>query len=137
MISPEYLPAFLTATLVFAAFPGPAILFAVAQTMSRGRRGGILAALGLALGGLAHVGAAAAGLSVIFEHSPDLFMIVKLAGAGYLIWLGIQMIRSRSMGQVPMLAAKSSRRVFAESVVVELINPKTAPVLHRLPAAVR
>ena len=126
MPSAEHLLAFLTATLVFAVFPGPAILYAVAQTMSRGRRGGFLAALGLALGGLVHVVAAAAGLSVIFAHSPDLFMIVKLAGAGYLIWLGIQMIRNRSLGQMPSLAAKSTRRVFAESVVVELLNPKTA-----------
>jgi threonine/homoserine/homoserine lactone efflux protein len=126
MPSTEHLLAFLTATLVFAVIPGPAILFAVAQTMSRGRRGGILAALGLALGGLAHVAAAAAGLSVVFAHSPELFMIVKLAGAAYLIWLGIQMIRSRNLGPVPVLAAKGSPRIFAESVVVELLNPKTA-----------
>jgi len=126
MPSTENLLAFLTATFIFAVFPGPAILYAVAQTMTRGRRGGFLAALGLALGGLIHVAAAAAGLSVIFSHSPTLFMIVKLAGAAYLIWLGIQMIRSRSMGRMPALAAKSPSRAFAESVVVELLNPKTA-----------
>lgn len=126
MPSTDNLFAFLTATFIFAIFPGPAILYAVAQTMSRGRRGGFLAALGLALGGLAHVAAAAAGLSVIFSHSPTLFMTVKLAGAAYLIWLGIQMIRSRSMGRMPALAAKSPSRAFAESVVVELLNPKTA-----------
>jgi len=126
MPSTEHLLAFLTATFIFAVFPGPAILYAVAQTMSRGRRGGFLAALGLALGGLCHVAAAAAGLSVIFTHSPTLFLIVKLAGAGYLIWLGIQMIRNRSLDRVPVLATKSASRAFAESVVVELLNPKTA-----------
>lgn len=126
MPSTEHLLAFLTATFIFAVFPGPAILYAVAQTMSRGRRGGFLAALGLALGGLVHVVAAAAGLSVIFTHSPTLFLIVKLAGAAYLIWLGIQMIRNRSLDRVPTLAAKSASRAFAESVVVELLNPKTA-----------
>jgi threonine/homoserine/homoserine lactone efflux protein len=126
MPSTEHLMAFLTATFIFAVFPGPAILYAVAQTMTRGRRGGFLAALGLALGGLVHVVAAAAGLSVIFAHSPTLFLIVKLAGAAYLIWLGIQMIRNRSLDRVPVLAAKSASRAFAESVVVELLNPKTA-----------
>ncbi|HEY7688268.1 MAG TPA: LysE family translocator, partial [Dongiaceae bacterium] len=106
MPSTENLLAFLTATLIFAALPGPAILYAVAQTMTRGRKGGFLAALGLALGGLAHVLAAAAGLSVIFIHSPTLFLVVKLGGAAYLIWLGIQMIRSRSLGRMPVWAQK-------------------------------
>lgn len=126
MPSTEHLLAFLTATLVFAVFPGPAILYAVAQTMTRGRRGGFLAALGLGLGGLVHVAAAAAGLSVIFAHSPTLFLIVKLAGAAYLIWLGIQMIRSKGLGRMPVLAPKSPSRALVESVIVELLNPKTA-----------
>jgi threonine/homoserine/homoserine lactone efflux protein len=126
MPSTENLLAFLTATLIFAALPGPAILYAVAQTMTRGRKGGFLAALGLALGGLAHVLAAAAGLSVIFIHSPTLFLVVKLGGAAYLIWLGIQMIRSRSLGRMPVWAQKRPWRAFGESVIVELLNPKTA-----------
>jgi len=126
MPSTEHLLAFLAATLIFAIFPGPAILYAVAQTMTRGRRGGFLAALGLSVGGLAHVVAAAAGLSVIFAHSPTLFLIVKIAGAVYLVWMGIQMIRSKGAGQMPVLTAKSLPRAFVESVVVELLNPKTA-----------
>jgi threonine/homoserine/homoserine lactone efflux protein len=127
MPSTEHLLAFLAATLIFAVFPGPAILYAVAQTMSRGRRGGVLAALGLSVGGLAHVVAAAAGLSVIFAHSPTLFLIVKIAGAVYLIWMGIQMIRSKGgTGPMPLVTAKSLPRAFIESVVVELLNPKTA-----------
>jgi threonine/homoserine/homoserine lactone efflux protein len=127
MPSTEHLLAFLAATLIFAIFPGPAILYAVAQTMTRGRRGGFLAALGLSVGGLAHVVAAAAGLSVIFAHSPTLFLIVKIAGAVYLVWMGIQMIRSKgAAGPMPVLSAKSLPRAFVESVVVELLNPKTA-----------
>jgi threonine/homoserine/homoserine lactone efflux protein len=95
--------------------------------MARGRGGGLLAAAGLSVGGLAHVCAAAAGLSTIFRYSPTLFLALKIGGALYLIWLGFRMLRSRSgSGGLPSVAAKSDRRAFAESIVVELLNPKTA-----------
>ncbi len=127
MPSLEHLVPFAIATLVFAAMPGPAVLYTVAQTMARGRGGGLLAAAGLSVGGLAHVCAAAAGLSTIFKHSPTLFLALKIGGALYLVWLGIRMLRSRSeSGGLPSVAAKSDRRAFAESIVVELLNPKTA-----------
>jgi threonine/homoserine/homoserine lactone efflux protein len=127
MPSLDHLIPFALATLVFAAMPGPAILYTIAQTMARGRGGGLLAAGGLATGGLAHVCAAAAGLSAIFRYSPPLFVAMKIGGALYLIWLGIQMIRSRgAFSLATAAAAKSRRRAFAESVVVELLNPKTA-----------
>jgi threonine/homoserine/homoserine lactone efflux protein len=127
MPSLEHLVPFAIATLVFAAMPGPAVLYTVAQTMARGRGGGLLAAAGLSVGGLAHVCAAAAGLSTIFRYSPTLFLALKIGGALYLIWLGFRMLRSRSgSGGLPSVAAKSDRRAFAESIVVELLNPKTA-----------
>jgi threonine/homoserine/homoserine lactone efflux protein len=127
MPSLEHLIPFAIATLVFAAMPGPAVLYTVAQTMARGRGGGLLAAAGLSVGGLAHVCAAAAGLSTVFKYSPTLFLALKIGGALYLIWLGIRMLRSRSGGGgLPSVAAKSNRRAFAESIVVELLNPKTA-----------
>jgi threonine/homoserine/homoserine lactone efflux protein len=127
MPSLEHLVPFAIATLVFAAMPGPAVLYTVAQTMARGRGGGLLAAAGLSVGGLAHVCAAAAGLSTIFRYSPTLFLALKIGGALYLVWLGLRMLRSRSeSGGLPSAAAKSDRRLFAESIVVELLNPKTA-----------
>jgi threonine/homoserine/homoserine lactone efflux protein len=127
MPSLDHVVPFALATLVFAVMPGPAILYTIAQTMARGRGGGLLAAGGLATGGLAHVCAAAAGLSAIFRYSPPLFMTMKIGGALYLVWLGAQMIRNRgALSQATVSAAKSRRRAFAESVVVELLNPKTA-----------
>ncbi len=123
----DLLFAFVAATAVFAYMPGPAILYAAAQTMSRGRRAGFMATLGLHVGGLIHVAAAAFGLSVVFKFVPEVFMAVKLVGAAYLIWLGIAMIRqSMATGALPDLKVKTARRAFLESVLVEILNPKTA-----------
>ena len=84
--------------------------------------------LGLALGGYLHVIATAAGLSVVFHAVPTLYMIVKLAGAAYLVWLGISMVRAKATGSdgVPVVARKTGRRALVEGVTVEMLNPKTA-----------
>jgi threonine/homoserine/homoserine lactone efflux protein len=129
MPSTEFLIAFFATTAVFAYIPGPAMLYAAAQTMARGRWAGLMASLGIHLGCYVHVIAAAAGLSVLFHAVPTLYLIVKLCGAAYLIWLGIALIRSRDEGQgtsTTGFQAKSGSRAFLESVGVEVLNPKTA-----------
>lgn len=127
MPSLEILLAFAAATAVFAYFPGPALLYTAAQTLARGRRAGFMAALGIHIGGYAHVFAAAFGLSAIFRHVPELYAGLKIAGALYLIWLGVGMLRSRAVAPEPeTVAPKSARRAFMESIVVELLNPKVA-----------
>ncbi|RUU69477.1 LysE family translocator, partial [Mesorhizobium sp. M7A.T.Ca.TU.009.01.1.2] len=85
MPSTELLIAFFATTAIFAYIPGPAMLYAAAQTMARGRWSGLTAALGIHLGGYVHVFAAAAGLSVLFHAVPTLYLAVKLVGALYLI----------------------------------------------------
>lgn len=126
----DLLIPFLIATLLFAYFPGPALLYTAAQTLARGRRAGLFAALGIHLGCYVHVIAAALGLSAIFLHAPMAFFVLKVAGAGYLIWLGVQMLRRRQGGEMTELPAlavrKSARRAFLESVMVEVLNPKVA-----------
>ncbi len=128
MPSTELLIAFLATTAVFAYIPGPAMLYAAAQTIARGRWSGLMAALGIHLGGYAHVFAAAAGLSILFHAVPVLYTAVKLAGAAYLVWLGIALFRARADGDaaLPGTEPKSGRRAFFESVTVEVLNPKTA-----------
>ena len=128
MPSAELLVAFLAATAVFAYMPGPAMLYAAAQTVSRGRWAGLTASLGIHLGGYVHVVAAAAGLSVLFHAVPVLYTVVKLAGAAYLVWLGIRLIRQAGepVGALPRVGARSARRALLESVAVEVLNPKTA-----------
>lgn len=124
----ELFIAFLATTAIFAFIPGPAMLFAAAQTLARGRWSGLMASLGIHLGCYVHVIAAAAGLSVLFHAVPVLYMVVKFVGAAYLVWLGISMFRTRAQGDVAMpgFESKSGRRAFFESITVEVLNPKTA-----------
>lgn len=129
MPSFDVLLAFFVTTAVFAFIPGPAMLYVAARTVAADRRAGLMATLGIHLGCYAHVIAAAAGLSILFHLVPVLYLAVKLAGATYLVFLGIRMFRScraQAPGQSPVLAAKSASHTFLESVTVEVLNPKTA-----------
>ncbi len=124
----ELMIAFFAATMLFAYMPGPALLYAAAQTVARGRRGGWLAAMGLHVGGYVHVLAAALGLALLFKAVPVLYVALKFAGAAYLIWLGVQMVLSKphTADTLPEIKDKSPRRAFWQSVTVEALNPKTA-----------
>lgn len=128
MPSSELLLAFAAATAIFTLMPGPAMLYAAARTVAGGRRAGLMASLGIHMGGYLHVFAAAAGLSIVFHAVPILYMAVKLAGAGYLVWLGIAMFRGKTEagGGTADVPPKSARRAFVESVAVEVLNPKAA-----------
>lgn len=129
MASTEQLFAFLLATAVFAYMPGPALLYTAAQTIARGKKAGWMTALGLHIGGYAHVIAAALGLSVLFAAVPTLYAMVKLAGAAYLIFLGIQLFRppkNRSSDDTPLADNTSTKHAFWQSIAVEIFNPKTA-----------
>jgi threonine/homoserine/homoserine lactone efflux protein len=128
MPSTELFIAFLATTAIFAYIPGPAMLYAAAQTIARGRGAGLMASLGIHLGCYVHVIAAAAGLSVLFHAVPMLYVAVKFAGAAYLIWLGISLFRAKAQGDVdlPGIEVKSGRHAFFESISVEVLNPKTA-----------
>ena len=127
MPSFETLLAFVLATAIFAYIPGPAMLYATAQTLARGARAGLMAALGLHVGGYVHVIAAAFGLAILFDLVPPLYLALKFVGAAYLIWLGLQMIRTRNARvQAEPQTAKEPTRAFRQSVLVEVLNPKTA-----------
>jgi threonine/homoserine/homoserine lactone efflux protein len=129
MPSLELLMAFAVTTAIFAFIPGPAMLYAAAQTLAGGRWSGFMASLGIHLGGYVHVIAAAAGLSILFHAVPLLYTAVKLAGAAYLVWLGITLIRAKTGAAEADLSGvtpRSARRAFLESITVEVLNPKTA-----------
>ena len=110
----------------FAFLPGPAMLYTAGQTLARGRKAGLMAAFGIHCGGYAHVFAAAAGLSFLFHAVPTLYTGVKLAGALYLIWLGLSMLRAEPEETPLQQAMPEGGRAFRQSVLVELLNPKTA-----------
>ncbi len=126
MPSYDILIAFAVATALFAYMPGPALLYTAAQTMARGRRAGLMAALGIHIGCYVHVMAAAFGLSAMFRHVPELYAALKIVGALYLVWLGIGVLRQKTSADLPQVQPKSARRALADSIVVEVLNPKVA-----------
>lgn len=126
MPSLDLLLPFFVATALFACVPGPGMLYAAAQTIARGRRAGWLSALGFHIGGYVHVVAAAFGLSLLLETVPLAYTAVKLAGAAYLVWLGLRFLLSPGAAVVPRAAATPQRHALRDSIVVEVLNPKTA-----------
>lgn len=129
MPSTDMLIAFFITTAVFAFIPGPAMLYVAARTLAADRRAGLMATLGIHIGCYVHVVAAAAGLSILFHVVPTLYVVVKLAGAAYLIYLGVRMFRATrtmAVAGAAMPAVKPAGRAFVESALVEVLNPKTA-----------
>lgn len=116
---------FLGAALLLAASPGPGMLYVLARTVSGGHREGIESAIGTFLGGLCHVMAAALGISAILALSATAFHAIRLAGAAYLIWLGVSSVRNRNEA-APSNEPVTSRHSLRQGVLTELLNPKTA-----------
>lgn len=132
--SPELLPAlplllaFVGASLVLALTPGPAVVYILARTLSQGRASGLASVFGVALGNLGNAVGAAVGLAALFAVSAAAFTVVKWAGAAYLVFLGVRMLRARDSDAAgpANVPARALRRVFRDGFVVALLNPKTA-----------
>ena len=116
---------FFVATLLLAITPGPGIFYVLARSLAGGRREGILSSFGTFVGGLFHVLAAALGVSAILAASAVAFHTVKYAGAAYLVWLGIRMIRTRNAEMI-VSSSQPSQRAFRQGILTEVLNPKTA-----------
>lgn len=126
MIDGTKLVLFLSAAFVLAVMPGPGILYVLGRTLNGGRREGINSALGTFLGGLVHAIAAAIGLSAILVASAAAFQIVRYAGAAYLIYLGITMIRNRHLQVTENNSITAGHQSFFQGITTEILNPKTA-----------
>lgn len=118
---------FFAAAVLLAITPGPGIFYVLARTLAGGRSEGILSSCGTFIGGLVHVFGAALGVSAILAASAVAFAVVKYAGAAYLVYLGIQMIRSRNV-KLDLEQASSPQRsgAFRQGIATEVLNPKTA-----------
>ena len=116
--------------VVLGAFvvPGPAVLLVFARTGQGGRRIGILTGLGIATGDFVHTTFAAVGLSAVLMTSAVAFNIVKLAGAGYLIYLGVRAMLAKPSGDpsLPKVALVTPAKAYWQAILVEVLNPKTA-----------
>jgi threonine/homoserine/homoserine lactone efflux protein len=122
------LSLFAFAALVLCLTPGPAVLYIVARSLDQGRLAGVVSTLGIALGSLFHVAAAALGLSALLVSSALAFSTLKYAGALYLVYLGVRNLLAarRGLQEVASPERASLARIFAQGVVVNVLNPKTA-----------
>ena len=136
-----HLGLFCGAVVLLNFTPGPDTAFIVGQSVARGRRAGLMAVLGISLGCVVHTLALALGLSALIAASASAFMLIKIVGAAYLIFLGVRMIvatmRARvgrdeaAIAKIPlpsssrnMRARPSARRTFAQGFITNVLNPK-------------
>lgn len=127
MPDPASLAVFIVAALALLLVPGPAVLYVVARSIHQGRRVGLASVLGIHVGTLVHIAAATVGLSALIVSSAVAFTTVKIAGAVYLVGLGLwTLVSRRAEPEIALGGERNLRRAFAQGIVVNVLNPKTA-----------
>lgn len=128
MISTAALLGIAAVALGLVLTPGPNMIYLVSRSITQGRRAGMISLLGVATGFLVYLVAAVAGLTAVFSLVPEVYTALKLAGAGYLLYLAWQAVRPG--GHSPFapkpLPVDSSRRLYTMGMVTNLLNPKIA-----------
>ncbi|MGL4206749.1 MAG: LysE family translocator [Aeromonadaceae bacterium] len=119
---------FILSGLLLNVTPGPDNLFIAARSLSQGWRAGMVASLGVCCGVFGHILAAALGLAALLATSATAFLVVKLAGAIYLLWLGVGLLRQGSAqgAQPECLPALRLSQLFRQGLLSNLLNPKVA-----------
>src|SRR5690348_2922819 len=131
MPSTSALTAFLVASILFIQVPGPSLLFTIGRALTVGRRDALLSVVGNALGLIAQVVCVAVGLGALVSASAAAYTTLKLVGAAYVIYLGVQAIRHRADARLAMLgaqthgAARSTWVSVRTGFIVGLTNPKS------------
>jgi threonine/homoserine/homoserine lactone efflux protein len=127
MPDPTLWGLFAVASAALLLMPGPAVLYIIARSMEQGPAAGLVSVLGIHLGTIVHITAAAVGLSAVVVSSALAFATVKYVGAAYLIWIGIRALTADDPDpEAPVVSAEPLHRVFRDGFVVNLFNPKTA-----------
>ena len=127
MPATETIILFMAAALALNVTPGPSIAYVMSRSFGQGRTAGLVSAVGLATGSLLHAIGAALGLSALVAYSPMAFAAIKYLGAAYLVYLGVGLLRQRSVllpAAVPPRLSLS--RVYWQGVLTEILNPKIA-----------
>ena len=127
MFDSSTLILFIAAAGALLIVPGPAVLYIVTRSIDQGRRAGIVSVLGISVGTMCHIFAAALGVSAILASSALAFDIVKYLGAAYLIYLGVRKLLSKE-DELLLQDIQKQRlaRIFRQGVIVNLLNPKVA-----------
>jgi threonine/homoserine/homoserine lactone efflux protein len=120
---------FVGASIVLQLVPGPDMIYMLSRCIAQGRKAGLMAAIGFNLGAYTHLSAAILGLSAVIAASAAAFTVIKWLGAGYLIYLGISTLRSRT-GPINLdtrgAAGPSGRIILWQSFLSDVLNPKVA-----------
>jgi len=128
MPSTAELVAFSLTSMILIAIPGPSVLFVISRSLSRGRRAGLATVIGNSVGEYVLVIAVAVGIGPLVEDSIVAFTAIKLVGAGYLVYLGIQALRHRRSIATALNAGQahtSTRRILRDGFIVGVTNPKS------------
>ena len=115
---------FALATFLLTVSPGPGVLYVTARSLAQGRRAGFASMFGIELGEVVWIAAAATGVAALLSASAATLEGLRLAGAGYLVYLGIQ--RWRQVGSVRVPQPAPLGRIFVQGCVTQLLNPKVA-----------
>lgn len=126
----NYWLVFFTAAVVLNVSPGPDLIYILSRTIAQGTKVGLASAAGVCSGAVVHVLAAAFGLSALLAASAAAFAVVKYVGAGYLLYLGVQALRS-SGSTFDLTTAQAAPTVtpwlaYRQGVLVDVLNPKAA-----------
>lgn len=126
MIPVDSLLAFVVTSVVIIVIPGPSVLFVIGRSLSLGRRAGVLSVVGNALGTVPAVVAVAFGVGAIVASSVIAFTVIKIVGAAYLVWLGVQAIRHRHDHSAEVAREPASAwKLLRQGIIVGATNPKT------------
>jgi threonine/homoserine/homoserine lactone efflux protein len=115
---------FLATSIAITFAPGPDNLQVLARGISQGRAAGFVAALGFAAGISFHTTLAALGIAAVLRSSPVAFEVIKLAGAAYLVWIGIKALRSKGLATAHERPPQPRASIFRQSVIGNMLNPK-------------
>jgi threonine/homoserine/homoserine lactone efflux protein len=128
MFDAQNLYLFFIASLLLNLTPGNDMIYVASRSISQGTKAGVYSAVGVFIGCLVHILAAILGLSLIIAESTFLFGIIKFAGAGYLIYLGIKALMSKSNfdKEIEKLPSINKWKLLKQGIVTNALNPKVA-----------
>lgn len=124
LISPELLLAFSGACILLILSPGPDNLLAISRGLSQGKLAAVCSALGTSTGNMVHVMLATFGITLLIQTNPTAFLIAKIIGAMYLIWLGIGAIKAKNLITFEQQAKKSLANIYSVGFLTAALNPK-------------
>ena len=129
MLGTQNLAVFAVAGILLIITPGQDTFYILGRGIAQGRRAGVISALGISTGALAHVTAAALGLSALIASAPYAFTFIKWMGAAYLMYLGFEMLREQDSETSDLAAVSgsaSTREIYLKGALTNLLNPKVA-----------